>query len=156
MSLTDEGRVLDVLDEAECRRLLPTVSIGRLGYTEGALPAIQPVSFGVRDGQVLIPTRAGSKVAAASRGAVVAFEVDYYHAADRTGWSVTIVGPSRLVSDPAEVAALDSLGLVPWVPAPKRSYIAVQIALLHGRRVRALSTDMHQVPAKTAGSPDSA
>ena len=155
MPLTGERRVLDVLDEAECRRLLPTVSIGRLGYTEGALPAIQPVSFVVHDDQVLIPTRMGSKVAAASRGAVVAFEVDSYDAADRTGWNVTVVGPSRLVNDPAEVAALDSLGLIPWVPAPKRSYIAVQIALLRGRRVRALSPDMHQVPAETAGNQDS-
>jgi nitroimidazol reductase NimA-like FMN-containing flavoprotein (pyridoxamine 5'-phosphate oxidase superfamily) len=85
VTATAGAQVFDVLDEAECRRLLPTVAIGRIGYTEGALQAIQPVSFGVHGDQVLIPTRTGSKVAAASRGAVVAFEVDSFDAASRTG-----------------------------------------------------------------------
>ena len=75
MTSTEE-RSLEVLDEDECRRLLPTAAIGRLAFTEGALPAIQPVSFGVAGNQIVIPTRVGSKVAAATRGAIVAFEVD--------------------------------------------------------------------------------
>ena len=97
---TDGGRLVVVLDEAECRRLLARAVIGRLAYTEGALPAIQPVHFTVHDGQVVIPTRVGSKVAAASMGAVVAFEVDEYDAASRTGWNVTVVGPSAVVTAP--------------------------------------------------------
>jgi hypothetical protein len=149
-----EPDVLEVLDEAECLRLLPTVSIGRIGYTEGALPAIQPVSFAVIGGQVLIPTRTGSKVAAASRGAVVAFEVDSFDAGGRTGWNVTVVGPSRLVRDPAEVAALHELGLTPWVPWPERAYIAVQISLLHGRRIRAAATPPAPSSPGTIGALD--
>ena len=139
MPLSHQDRVLDVLDEGECRRLLTTADIGRLAFTEGALPAIQPVSFGVHDGHVLIPTRMGSKVAAASRGAVVAFEVDSYDVVARTGWNVTVVGPSRIISDPAEIRALEPLGLSPWAPAPQPCYIAVRIALVRGRRVRARS-----------------
>lgn len=137
MPLIPDDRVLDVLEEAECRRLLPTADIGRLAFTEGALPAIQPVSFGVHHGHVLIPTRRGSKVAAASRGAVVAFEVDSFDAATRTGWNVTVIGPSRLISDAAEIRALEALELSPWAPVHEPCYIAVRITVVRGRRVRA-------------------
>ncbi len=128
-------RLMEVLDPTECRHLLASATIGRLAYTEGALPAIQPVSFVVHDGRVLIPTRVGSKVAIASRGAVVAFEVDEFDAATRTGWNVTVVGPSHVVSEPAEVAALDYLGAVPWAPADVPCYITVATTLIRGRRI---------------------
>jgi nitroimidazol reductase NimA-like FMN-containing flavoprotein (pyridoxamine 5'-phosphate oxidase superfamily) len=134
---TDQHRRLEVLDEAECRRLLPTAAIGRLAYTEGALPAILPVTFIVSDDRILIPTRRGSKVAAASRGAVVAFEVDDFDTAGRIGWNVTVVGPSRSITRPDEVAALDGLGARTWAPADSPCYVAVQIALIRGRRLTA-------------------
>jgi hypothetical protein len=131
----DDEQFLEVLDEDECLRLLRTAVIGRLAFTEGALPAIQPVSFLVDGGRILIPTRFGSKVAAASRGAVVAFEVDEFDPVDHTGWNVTVVGPSRVIADPAEVAGLDALGARPWAPADRYCYIAIPIRLVRGRRV---------------------
>ncbi len=134
MFADDEDLFLEVLDEAECLALLRTVTIGRVAFTEGALPAIQPVSFRVADGQVVIPTRQGSKVAAASRGAVLAFEVDDLRVADRTGWNVTVVGTSRVISDPREVAALGRDGPA-WVAAGDRCYIAISVQLVRGRRV---------------------
>jgi nitroimidazol reductase NimA-like FMN-containing flavoprotein (pyridoxamine 5'-phosphate oxidase superfamily) len=66
---TDDGLPV-ALDDAECRRLLATVAVGRLGFTDGALPAILPVPFAVHEGHVVIPARAGSSVVAAVRGAV--------------------------------------------------------------------------------------
>lgn len=136
MTSTEE-RSLEVLDEDECRRLLPTAAIGRLAFTEGALPAIQPVSFGVVGNQIVIPTRVGSKVAAASRGAIVAFEVDAVDTAARTGWNVTVVGPSRVATDVAEVARLEALGLSPWAPAPTRCFVIVGMRIIQGRRITA-------------------
>lgn len=135
MSPTDDDRRLEVLDDAECHRLLAGAVLGRIAYTEGALPAIQPVHFGVRGQQILIPTRAGSKVAAASRGAVVAFEVDDYDPERRTGWNVTVVGPSRVIADPDEMAALDAPAARPWAPADVPCSIAIRIALIRGRRL---------------------
>lgn len=147
MPIADQDRIIEVLHEDECRRLLTTAAIGRIAYTEGALPAIQPVHFTVHDGQILIPTRLGSKVAAASRGAVVAFEVDGYDAGDRTGWNVTVIGASRVIRNPAEVAALDTLGTRAWAPADIRCYIAVSVAVLRGRRIG---------PRPSAAQPDDA
>ena len=66
MFAEDEDRVPEVLDEAECLALLRTAAIGRVAFTEGALPAIEPVPFRMAGGQVLIPTRRGSRLAAGS------------------------------------------------------------------------------------------
>ncbi|WP_409332751.1 pyridoxamine 5'-phosphate oxidase family protein [Trujillonella humicola] len=132
---TTEGPVLAELSGAECRRLLASVPIGRLAFTVGALPTIEPVHFAVRGEEVLIPARRGGKVEAASRGAVVAFEVDDYDPGDRTGWSVTVVGPSRVLSDAAEVTALHAGGLVPWTSAAESCVIALRITRITGRHL---------------------
>jgi uncharacterized protein len=67
-----DGPVLEELSRAECLRLLATVPIGRLSYTRQALPAVEPVNFALDDGAIVIRTDTGGKLAAASRGAVVA------------------------------------------------------------------------------------
>ncbi|GAA4733845.1 pyridoxamine 5'-phosphate oxidase family protein [Modestobacter marinus] len=126
---------VEVLDEAECLALMGTVLVGRIAFTERALPAVQPVAFALAHGEVYIPVHRGSTVAAASRGAVVAFAVDEIDALALTGWNVTVVGASRLISDPAAVRRLDELGLRPWAPADAHCYIGIQTGLVHGRRV---------------------
>jgi hypothetical protein len=130
----DEDRVLEVLDEAACRELLGTTPTGRLGFTDGALPAILPVPFALADGRVMIPARRTSAVLSAVRGAVVAFAVDSYDARTRTGWSVTVVGPALIVSHPEEVAALQAR-FASHPPAADRCYIAVLLGLLKGWRM---------------------
>jgi hypothetical protein len=148
----DEDRLLEVLDEPECLDLLRTAAIGRVAFTEGALPAIQPVSFRVADGQVLIPTRQGSTVAAASRGAVLAFEVDEVRVAERTGWDVTVVGPSRVVSEPDQVAALGRTDGPARAAAGDRCYVVISVQLVRGRRVGP-RLGAEQVTAPGAGPP---
>lgn len=135
MTVSGFSRRLVELDVEECRTLLGSMTLGRLAYTEGALPAVRPVSFVLHGDEVLIPTGAGSKVAAASRGAVVAFEVDEIDAERHTGWNVTVVGPSRVITDPLEIDALDALGIRAWVGSDEPCYIAVGIARISGRRV---------------------
>jgi hypothetical protein len=139
MAIPERERLLQVLDTAECRRLLARASVGRLAFTEGAMPTIQPASFTISNEDVLIPTGLGSKMAAGSRAAVLAFEVDDYDLIQRTGWNVTVVGPSRLISDPDQIRVLDSLGIRPWAPASSHCYIALRMAVLRGRRIS--STD---------------
>ena len=133
MPTTDEDRIQEALTDLEARRLLATVAIGRLAFTTAALPDIQPVSFAVHDDLVVIPARRGSRLVDAVRGAVVAFQADAYDAS-RTGWSVTVVGPSRVVTDPAQVTELNALCPPPRNAAPNRCYVAVQLQLVHGYR----------------------
>jgi hypothetical protein len=134
---TDEDLTCEDLDEAECRRLLAASSIGRLGFTDGALPAIVPVPFAMHHGDVLVAARRGSSVVRAVRGAVVAFEVGTVDPASRAGWSVTVVGPSRVVTDPDEVARLDGAGAGTRPPDRLRCYIAIRLGLLRGWRMTA-------------------
>jgi hypothetical protein len=135
MDTTERERMLEILDQAECRRLLATASIGRIAFTEGALPAIQLASYALQGEDVVIPIDPSSTMAASSRGAVLAFEVDDYDVLERTGWNVTVIGPSRLVSMPDQVRALDGLGVVPWAPAATHCYIALRMTVVRGRRM---------------------
>jgi hypothetical protein len=94
---TDQDLVHESLSVGDCLRLLGSAGIGRLAYTQAALPAVRPVTFTLGGDDVLIPVHAGSPLVGAVRGAVVAFEADAYDAG-RAGWTVTVVGPSRVVA----------------------------------------------------------
>ena len=134
MPTTDPDLVVVPLDEVECRALLVASRLGRLAFTRNALPAIQPVSYCLHDGEVVIPAPAGSPFLPRTPGTVVAFEVDTLDGDTGTGWSVTVVGPSRAVDDPAETAVLDAL---PWSPVRWTGdgrYVALGIGLLSGWR----------------------
>jgi nitroimidazol reductase NimA-like FMN-containing flavoprotein (pyridoxamine 5'-phosphate oxidase superfamily) len=135
MPTTDPDPVVVPLDEVECRVLLLGSRLGRLAFTRNALPAIQPVPYRLHGGEVVIPAPAGSPYLPGARGAVVALGVDAYDGDTGTGWSVTVVGQSRAVDDPAEAAVLDAL---PW-SRPRSTggggrYVALGIGVLSGWR----------------------
>ena len=129
------GSVLEQLSRAECLRLVGQVPLGRIVYTRQALPAVELVNFTMDDGDIIIRTDSGGKLAAATHGAVVAFEVDSVDIATRAGWSVTIVGYSRAVTDGAEILRLEEVGLVPWAPGKRDHFIRISPEIVNGRRV---------------------
>ena len=127
---------LEVLSREESLDLLASVPLGRIVFTQGALPAILPVNFVLHDGSVVIRTGEGSKLAAATRRAVVAFEVDRFDERAETGWSVMVLGRSRKVDDEAEIARLAGLPLRLWAPGGRDHFIRVAIEEISGRRIR--------------------
>ncbi|GAA3796285.1 pyridoxamine 5'-phosphate oxidase family protein [Sphaerisporangium flaviroseum] len=135
MTLDSAG--LQVLSRAECLALLASVPVGRIVFTDRALPAVQPVGF-VLDGEdVVIRTTAGSRLAFAARNAVVAFEADEFDARMSTGWSVTMVGHARAVQDLAEIERLSLLPLTPWAPGAREQFIVMCPQEISGRRIHA-------------------
>ena len=116
---------LERLSRDECYRLLPTEPIGRIVFTEGALPAIQPVNFALDGDDIVIRTSAGSKLAAAARSAIVAFEVDDYDAESMTGWSVVVVGRAEPVRGEGDLRRAESLPLTPWARGDRSSFIRI-------------------------------
>jgi len=126
----DPDRFREVLGPAECRRLLDVGSVGRLGFTHGALPAIVPVPYTMWDGTVLITARRGDPVVDATDNQVVAFEADEVDDDLRTGWSVTVVGPSRV----SETAAGNRPGPAGHPGEGPRCYITVRPGLVRGWR----------------------
>ena len=139
MKLDSAG--LEVLSRPECLELLGSVSIGRIVFTDRALPAVQPVNFALDGETVVIRTTAGSKLAAAARDAIVAFEADDFDPVTHTGWSVTAVGPARAVYEAQEIERLARLPLTAWAPASQEHYILVQTGHLSGRRIFSRSAD---------------
>jgi nitroimidazol reductase NimA-like FMN-containing flavoprotein (pyridoxamine 5'-phosphate oxidase superfamily) len=130
-----DSQGLKILTEEECRALLGTVPLGRIVFTDRALPAVQPVNFVMADGDVVILTPAGSKLAAAARNAVVAFEIDHFDYSLAAGWSVVVVGHARLVAEDGELSRLRALPLQPWSPQEPTHYIAISPELISGRRL---------------------
>ncbi|WP_062347175.1 pyridoxamine 5'-phosphate oxidase family protein [Herbidospora yilanensis] len=126
---------LSVLSREECLRLLATTPIGRLVFTFRALPAVQPVNY-VLDGEtVVIRTAIGSRLAAATRDAVVAFEIDDIDRETGSGWSVTVLGHARGVTAPEEVARLSALPLMPWAPSAFDHFVTLSTDEVSGRRI---------------------
>lgn len=83
----------------EAWTLLADRGVGRIGLSIGAMPAIFPVEYTVVDDTVVLRTSAGSRIAAAASGAVVAFEVDDHERLHPSGWSVLMVGRAEVVHD---------------------------------------------------------
>jgi len=131
---------LEVLAEHECYQLLAKVPVGRIVFTDRALPAIQPVAFVLYDHAVAIRTTANSRLAIAATNTVVAFEVDeYIDGRVRTGWSVVAIGHARQITDLAELNTVRQLGLRPWAPSELDHYLKISVEIISGRRLPVLT-----------------
>ncbi|WP_405148262.1 pyridoxamine 5'-phosphate oxidase family protein [Sphaerisporangium sp. NBC_01403] len=133
MKLDSAG--LQVLTREECLHLLSLTPIGRIVFTDRALPTVQPVNYHLDGEDIVIRTAAGSKLAAATRNAVVAFEADQIDVGIRKGWSVTAVGHARAVTESSEVERLAALPLVRWAPGGQHHFIVIQAEQVSGRRI---------------------
>ena len=131
--LVDHG--LQLLEEEEARALLAQSDVGRVGVTIGAIPAIFPVNYAVIGDSIVFRTAPGSKLSAASSGAVVAFEVDDYDRKERSGWSVLVVGHSEVVHDLDTTFKVLDIGLQPWADGFRSSIVRIAIDMISGRRI---------------------
>ena len=143
-----EGGELVELTRSECLKLLAGGIIGRVVFTDHALPTVQPVNYLLDGEEVIFRTANGSKLAAAIRNAVVAFQLDEFDATTRSGWSVLGVGEAYEVVDPPRLAELADLQPDPWVRERDAHTLSIPLAILTGRRI---TTDGSQDVASTSG-----
>lgn len=93
-----EEKSLLALSRSESVELISRSQVGRVVFTERALPAVAPVTFALNGDDIVMDSTGDSRlVAAAARGGVFAFEVDNIDPAARTGWSVVVLGEPELV-----------------------------------------------------------
>ena len=109
---------LQVIPRDEALRLVASVPVGRVVFTLRALPAVLPVNFVLDGDAIVFRTAPGSKLTAAVRNAVVAFQVDQIDPQTQTGWSVLVTGRAGEIHDPAEIARLRAR-LKPWAPGER-------------------------------------
>jgi uncharacterized protein len=134
MALDRNGMV--TLERGECMRRLGRTGLGRVAVCVGALPAIFPVNYAMLGEDVVFRTTPGTKLAAAVRNAVIAFEVDSADRMSHTGWSVMVVGPSRVITDPDELAQTRWLPLTRWARGGEPELtVCLQADLVSGREL---------------------
>ena len=149
------GSVLRQMSKDECLQLMASVPVGRIIYTRQALPAVELVNFAIDNGDIIIRTDHSGKLAAATRGAVVAFEADSLDTDRQVGWSVTIVGQSQEVTDPDEIGRLEQMGLSSWAPGERQHFIRIRPGILNGRRLSAYGSEYRQRILQECVSADS-
>ncbi|HLX88406.1 MAG TPA: pyridoxamine 5'-phosphate oxidase family protein [Acidimicrobiales bacterium] len=128
------GRGFDILDEEECLSLLSEESLGRVAVSVGAIPAVFPVNYHCEGGAIYFRTGQGTKLAAALRSAVVAFEIDRADAQSHQGWSVLAVGVAREVREEAVRQSVEAQ-LQPWAPGERSHLIRIWPDFVSGRRI---------------------
>jgi nitroimidazol reductase NimA-like FMN-containing flavoprotein (pyridoxamine 5'-phosphate oxidase superfamily) len=126
---------LEILDRAECLRLLSGSSLGRVALSIGAVPVILPVNFLLEGDRILIRTGEGTKLAAAARNAVLAFQVDNADSFGHCGWSVSVTGTSTEITEQDELQRIAPLPIPHWAPNGVGHVIAVSTELVSGRRI---------------------
>lgn len=129
------GSSLQHLSQGECLRLMALVPVGRIIYTRQALPAVELVNFALDHGDIIIRTDRSGKLAAATAGAVVAFEADSLDPSSQAGWSVTVIGHSHEVTDADEISRLEQIGLSSWAPGDHEHFIRISPGILSGRQL---------------------
>jgi len=125
----------EVLGEEECLRLLSLGTIGRVAATVGAIPVVFPVNYHFADGAIHFRTGYGSKLAAATRNAVVAFQIDEIDRIYHAGWSVLAVGMAGELKEPGEVAWVSQLPLRAWAPGIRDHFVRIVPEFVSGRRI---------------------
>ena len=129
------GGRMEQLDPQECRRLLATTRIGRLGYVSETGPKIVPMNFVVAADNVLLRTAAGNEVARCALNEPVAFQVDQVDEFLQSGWSVLVTGVAEEL--PAELLRSLDIGRTPdpWPAGLRSLFLQIPIMAVTGRRV---------------------
>jgi nitroimidazol reductase NimA-like FMN-containing flavoprotein (pyridoxamine 5'-phosphate oxidase superfamily) len=131
-ALVEEG--LELLTADECLALAVRRPIGRVAVTVGALPAVFPVNFCMVGHDVVFRTSAGTKLDAALKESVVAFQVDDFDAEGHRGWSVLMVGKATELR-PIELARLEPLPVRAWAHGTRGHVVRIRTEFVSGRRI---------------------
>lgn len=133
--------MLEELDEAECLRLIASGGVGRIGYSGRYGPTVMPVNYRLYEGTIVFRTAQDSatdedlRTGIANAEFKVAFEIDDFDTAARTGWNVLIQGSAHHVESEAERAAVAGAGVDPWPGGDRELFLRIIPTRVTGRRV---------------------
>jgi uncharacterized protein len=127
------GRLVD-LSPQECWDLAASRPVGRLAWTgPQGRPVVIPLNFTVDGHAVHIRTAAYSEAARQCDDSPVAFEVDTFDEAERSGWSVLMRGQSHIDYD----EPFGEQDARPWAGGSRRLRLRIDVDEITGRRVTA-------------------
>jgi len=128
------GTVLEPLSREMCETLLATGSIGRLAVVIDDQPHIVPVNYVADEATIVFRTAPGT-VLTESALQRVAFEVDGIDEERRSGWSVSVHGFGREITDAvdAESQRLRALHIDCWAPEGRDRWFKIVPDAVTGR-----------------------
>jgi uncharacterized protein len=134
-SLLDRGGRLETLDRDECRGLLGSTNVGRLGYCTDLGPRIVPMNYTLVGEALTFRTDIDTEASHRLFDHPIAFEVDQVDEFLQTGWSVLVMGNAQPLDE--ESLLLLDIGQSPQPWPEGRRALVVQLALttMTGRRV---------------------
>jgi nitroimidazol reductase NimA-like FMN-containing flavoprotein (pyridoxamine 5'-phosphate oxidase superfamily) len=133
---------LELLDEAECLRLISPGGIGRIAYSGRYGLTVLPVNYKLHDGAIMFRTSQRSMTGEDLRTGIanaeyqVAFEIDHIDPASREGWSVLIHGPAHHMDSEAERMTVLASGVAPWPGGEHEHAVRIIPDRITGRRLR--------------------
>lgn len=124
------------LSVEQCREMLTAASVGRVGFVQGDRVQIIPVNY-VHDGDDIIIRTSPDGILRALPAATtdVAFEVDHIDSLAGTAWSVLLTCQVTEVTDPEEIAALDTHRVTPWAGPGRTLHLRLRAKAMSGRLV---------------------
>jgi nitroimidazol reductase NimA-like FMN-containing flavoprotein (pyridoxamine 5'-phosphate oxidase superfamily) len=133
---------LEHLDEAECLRLMSAGGVGRLAYTGQLGPAVIPVNYKLKDGDIVFRTQLDSPTDEDLRTGIqgadykVSFEVDDFDEDTREGWFVFIQGPAHHVDSDDDRASAWAPGVHTPAERAREHFVRITPTFVTGRRLR--------------------
>ena len=126
-----DGQPVLALDDEQSWRLLEGTKHGRLVVSVAGEPDIFPVNYVTANRKIYLRTAPGNKLAQLTINSTVLFETDGILSEE--AWSVVLRGKARVLSNSAELAAVEELGLKTWVPTLKDFYVEIEPTSVSGR-----------------------
>ncbi|MFF0087728.1 pyridoxamine 5'-phosphate oxidase family protein [Streptomyces canus] len=135
-NITAQPRRRIELGSSEALRLLGSVSLGRIVFTQHALPTVRPVNHVLDGGDIVIRTHEAAALTRHAQqtegpGVVVAYEADDIDPDTHLGWSVVVTGYARLVTEPGELARYQGM-VRPWADQTMDQAIRIHPDLVTG------------------------
>jgi len=133
--LTQRAGRVEHLTPSQCRQLLTTTTIGRLGYSTSDGPRIVPMNYTVAGGRLLFRTTPDTEAGRSANRHQVAFEVDQIDEPRHAGWSVLVTGEAQQITI-RELELLDiSQAPDPWAEGEHPLFLQLPLTTMTGRRV---------------------
>jgi|SRR5271166_2040009 len=126
---------LEILDIADCLRLIDPGGIGRLVFNDDGRPVALPVNFRLYNGDVVFHTADGSIRIVVGSGVPVSLEVDRLDETLGEGWSVLVTGPVSMVDDIDDLRRITTLGIEPWAGGSRPHTVRLVPVRITGRRI---------------------
>lgn len=128
-------RRLSAVPRGGALSLLAGVPLGRVVFTQNAMPAVRPASHLVESDMIIARSHDGSEIVpVGGRETVVAYEADDIDLDSRLGWSVVVTGPATPVTDPAEIAGYAAV-LDAWTDDGEGQLIRIRAGIVTGYRL---------------------